>query len=176
MLNPFEELEYLSDFLPEEGESVLVSRQSGELVCEPFQPDALREGIADPRLYGLLVHANEKLNALGAMPIWVTCIGFFWTCVGMANAGQLKWSTWYLVPGLALLLLPTCIGWIRHRQHRLFKTEIRPLLEGVLRVRRLDPHAFLAAVRQHEELRTLMDELVRRNLPVRNQTHPEMLP
>lgn len=177
MLSPFEELEYLSDYLPEEGESVIVSRQSGELVCEPFQPQSLREGITDPRMYGMLIHANERLNALGAMPIWVTAIGFFWGCVALVYVDVLNWRSWFLVPGLALGLLPACVGWIRFRQHRLFRNEIRPLLESVLRGRRIDPHSLLGAVRQHEELRTLMDELVRRTIPVREQpVHPEIEP
>jgi hypothetical protein len=161
MLSPFEELEYLADYLPEEGESVIVSRHSGELVCEPVHPDSLREGITDPRLYGVLVQANERLNALGALPIWATIIGFFWSCVALGASGLLDWQQWFLVPGLALLLLPACIAWIRQRQHRRFQQEVMPLLEGVLRAHRLDPHAFLGAVRQHEEMRTLMDELIR---------------
>ena len=177
MLSPFEELEYLSEFLPEEGESVVVSRQSGELVCEPFQPDSLREGIVDPRMYGLLVHANERLNTLGTMPIWASAIGFFWSCVALAYLDILTWSRWFLVPGLALVLLPSCIRWIRYRQHSLFRNEIRPLLEGVLRIRRIDAHALLGAVRQHEELRTLLDELARHPLPNREvHRHPEMEP
>ncbi len=165
MLSPFEELEFLADFLPEEGEAVIVSRHSGELACEPFQPPSLREGITDPRVYGMLIHANERLNAQGAMPIWVTAIGFFWGCVALATADVLTWSNWFLVPGLALLLLPACIGWIRFRQHRLFRREIRPLLDGVLRMHRIDPHTLLGAVRQHEELRTVLDELIRRTIP-----------
>ncbi len=165
MLSPFEELEFLSDYLPEDGESVIVSRQSGELVCEPFQSQSLREGITEPRIYGMLIHANERLNAQGAMPIWVTAIGFFWSCVGLASADVLSWRNWFLVPGLALVLLPACIGWIRYRQHRLFRREIRPLLDSVLRMHRIDPHTLLGAVRQHEELRTLLDELIRRTIP-----------
>lgn len=177
MLSPFEELEYLSDYLPEEGESVVVSRQAGELVCEPFQPEALREGISDPRLYGILVQANERLNALGALPIWVTVISFFWGCAALGASGLLGWPQWFLVPGVGLLLLPLCIAWIRHRQHRLFTRELLPLLEGVLHSHRTDPHAFLGAVRQHEEMRTLMDELIRWIAPppiARRPARPEM--
>jgi hypothetical protein len=89
----------------------------------------------------------------------------------------LNWGTWFLVPGLILVLLPGCVLWIRVRQHRLFCRELRPLLMGVLRFRRIDPHTLLGAVRQHEELRTLLDELVRRTVPVREHpVHPEMLP
>jgi hypothetical protein len=177
MLSPFEELEYLSDFLPEEGESVVVSRQAGELVCQPFQPESLREGISDPRLYGVLVQVNERLNAVGALPIWICVIGFFWTCTGLAMAGRLSWTQWFLVPGAALLLLPLCIAWIRFRQHRLFTRDVLPLLESVLHTHRTDPHAFLGAVRQHEEMRTLLDELIRWIAPppiVRRPVHPEM--
>ncbi|MBX3438341.1 MAG: hypothetical protein KF861_12680 [Planctomycetaceae bacterium] len=175
MLSPFEELEFLSNYLPEEGETVLVSRRSGELVCESFEPHSLREGVADPQLYGMLVHANERLNGLGSMPLWATAIGFFWGCVALAYSGVLRWNTWYLVPGLLLLLLPGSVAWIRLRQHRRFQREIRPMLEGILRFRRIDPHTLLGAVRQHEELRTLLDELVRRTVPLcERPVHPEM--
>ena len=177
MLSPFEELEYLSDYLPEEGEAVIVSRREGELVCEPFQPESLRDGITDPRLYGVLVQSNERLNALGALPIWASLIGFFWGCVALGVSGLLGWQQWYLVPGAALFVLPVCIGWIRFRQHRMFSRDVLPLLEGVLRVHRIDPHSFLGAVRQHEEMRTLMDELIRWISPRPNearQAHPEL--
>ncbi|MGD9854368.1 MAG: hypothetical protein AB7U20_05390, partial [Planctomycetaceae bacterium] len=95
----------------------------------------------------------------------------------LAYARVLNWGTWFLVPGLVLVLLPGCIAWIRLRQNWLFRREIRPLLMGVLRYRRIDPHTLLGAVRQHEELRTLLDELVRRTVPIREQpVHPELLP
>lgn len=161
MLSPFEELEYLSDYLPEEGEAVIVSRSAGELRCEPFQTESLREGISDPRLYGVLVQGNERLNALGALPIWTSLISFFWLCAGLGISGWLTWQQWFFVPGVALVLLPACIAWIRARQQRLFTREILPLLEGVMRAHRMDPHAFLGAVRQHPEMRTLLDELIR---------------
>lgn len=177
MLSPFEELEYLSDYLPEEGEAVIVSRQAGELVCEPFQPESLRDGISDPRLYGVLVQANERLNALGALPIWAMTIGFFWLCAGLAFSGVLSWQQWFFVPGVALVMLPMCIGWIRQRQHRMFRRDIVPLLEGVLRAHRIDPHSFLGAVRQHAEMRTLMDEVIRwiaPPTPGSRPRHPEL--
>ncbi len=177
MLSPFEELEYLSDYLPEEGESVVVSRRAGELLCEPYQTDSLREGIGDARLYGVLVQANERLNSLGAIPIWVTVIGFFWACIALGLLGLLDLNRWFLVPGLALLMLPGCIGWIRFRQHRLFIREVLPMLDSMMRVRRIDPYAFLGAVRQHEEMRTLMDEMIRWIAPpatTKGPRHPEL--
>ena len=176
MLSPFEELEYLSDYLPDEGEAVIVSRQAGELVCEPFQKESLREGISDARLYGVLVQANERLNALGALPIWATIIGFFWACTALGVSGWLTWPQWYLVPGIALILLPLCIGWIRFRQRQRFNREVMPILERMLRTHRLDPHAFLGAIRQHEEMRTLLDEVIHWIAPPplhQRSAHPE---
>lgn len=178
MLSPFEELEYLSDYLPDEGESVVVSRRAGELVCEPYETDSLREGIADARLYGVLVQANERLNSLGALPIWCTVIGFLWACAALALSGWLQWNHWYLIPSVGLILLPACIGWIRFRQHRLFLREILPMLDGMMRVRRIDPYAFLGAVRQHEEMRTLLDEMIHwiaPPCPLTERRHPELL-
>ena len=57
MFTPFEELEYVAEYLPEEGESVLISRKDGELVCQPWRTEGLRDGIEEAPLYGLLVQA-----------------------------------------------------------------------------------------------------------------------
>jgi hypothetical protein len=161
MFSPFEELEYLADYLPEEGETVLISREAGELVCQPWLQEDFRDGIDDSRLYGRLVQANERLHNAGAMPIWVTLMGLVWLAILLHGAIGLGWSHWYVVPGLGLPALFGCFHWIRFRQHQLFRRSVLPGLQDEMARRRLPLFTLIAGVRQHAELRTLLDELVR---------------
>jgi len=161
MRTPFEDLEYLADFLPEEGESIVVSRQYGELRCESIADQTLRDGVDDADLYGRMVQMNERLNACGAMPIWVTTFVWFWSSVMMYTVGGLDWTHWYVSAGLGLLAVYGCFHWIRHQQHRLFVRELRPLLQRELSRHQIEPYELLAGVRQHVEFRTLLDELIR---------------
>lgn len=161
MLSPYEELEYLADYLPEEGETVLVTRRGGELICEPAPCGDLREGVEDVELYGRLVQANERLNGQGAFPLWMTAIGFMLACIGMFQLIGLGWSEWFVAPALGMLSLFGCFHWIRHRQHRLFEQELLPTLKAEAQARRISAYALMAGVRQHVEFRTLLDELVR---------------
>ncbi|MEW4526633.1 hypothetical protein [Maioricimonas sp. JC845] len=175
MFSPFEELEYLADYLPDEGEAVVVTRQQGELVCQPWRKDDLRDGIEDADLYGMLVQANERLNTLGSTPLWASAIFLFWFAVLMHGVIGLGLQQWYLVPGVGLLVMYGCFHWIRYRQHRFFLREILPTLKSELRMRGITPYALLSGVRHHAELRTLLDDLIRwvpepsRNRP---QQHP----
>ncbi len=160
MLTPFEELEYLADYLPEEGESILVTRAGGELHCEPYREASLRDGVEDPALYGLLVRANERLNARAALPLWACGVGLFWAVVAIFAAGGLGWESWFLVPGLGLVALWSCFLWIRARQRQLFTGEIRAQIESAIRCRGIDANSLLGGIRQHPELRTLLDEYI----------------
>lgn len=161
MFSPFEELEYLADYLPDEGEAVLVTRRSGELVCESLQDGGHQQALADTAFYGRLVHANERLNSQGAVPLWTSLLLGFWGCVSIHKIAQSGWGSWYLDLGLVLFVLVGCMYWIRHRQERMFQKEIRPMLFGQLRRRQLDEFSLIAAVRQQPELRTLLDQLTK---------------
>lgn len=163
MLTPYEELEYLADYLPEEGESVVVTRRGGELRCQPLSSGDLRDGIEDAELYGRLVQANEQLNAQGTLPLWTTALGLMATGIVLFRGLHLGWGEWYLLPALGLLSLWGCFHWIRHRQQRCFDTLIRPALIRETRLRRISLFSLMAGVRQHAEFRTLLDELVRSN-------------
>lgn len=165
MFTPFEELEYLAEYLPEEGESVLITRKDGELVCEPYRTEGLRDGIEEAQLYGLLVRANERLNARANLPLWASGLGLFWLLVALYTVGGLGWTSWFLVPGLGLVALWGCFLWIRQRQHNAFLRELRPQIEHALRQRGIDSHALTAGLRQHAELRTLLDEWVQYTPP-----------
>ena len=160
MATPFEELEYLSEYLPDEGESVLISRKDGELVCLNCAADGMRDGVAEAELYGLLIECNERLSMRAAQPLWVTSFVTFAGLVLLFTVGGLGWSSWFVVPGAVFLSLWICYGWIRARQMRLFIRELRPRIEIALDERAIDTHALIAGLRQHAELRTLLDLVI----------------
>jgi hypothetical protein len=161
MFSPFEELEYLSDFLPEEGESVLITREAGELVCRPCSKENLRDGIDDPELYGMLVHANERLHALGALPMWAAVITLFLSSLFVHGVLGISFSNWYLIPALSVPLFLSAVTWKGYRQSELFRREIAPQLNREMIRRGIRPYSLMAGVRQHCELKTVLDELMR---------------
>ena len=157
MSTPFEELEYLSEYLPDEGESILVSRKDGELVCQAAGSEGLRDGIDEAELYGLLVECNERLSMRATHPLWVTSLVTFTALVALFTLGGLTWSSWFVVPGAVFVALWTCYAWIRSRQLRFFARELRPRIESALADRHITWHSLIAGLRQHAELRTLLD-------------------
>mgnify|MGYP003630157244 FL=1 len=161
MSTPFEELEYLADFLPDEGESVLVSRSQGELVCENFQKDRSLDEMASPEFYGHLVHANERLNALVARPVWIATLVWFWVCVLIHKTLVLGWGGWYLDLGLGLIAMAASYAAIRLRQDHYFKQEVRPTLNRQMYGSNLSKYALVGVIRQRPELRTLLNTLSR---------------
>jgi len=164
MHSPFEELEYLVDFLPEEGETVVVTRRAGELVCEPHgrETSALaRDGVFDPVFYGRLVQSNERLRARASRPIWITLVALFWTCVAIHAATGLNWQGWFWDVGLALMAFGGGYAWVRSRRSQLYCAQIEPVLERLIRERRLDRYAVIGSIRQHVELRFLLEEMSR---------------
>ncbi|QDT31191.1 hypothetical protein [Thalassoglobus polymorphus] len=160
MFSPYEELEYLSDYLPEEGEAVLVVRESGELICKPWSQDDLREGIHDSQLYGMLVQANERLNSVGTMPLWVAGIALVWLAIVVHGLLGVGWDRWYLIPGCSIPVLYGALYWMKKRQQAYFQNAILPMLQTELRNRQTPFYSLLAGIRQHEEFRCLLDEIV----------------
>jgi len=159
MNTPFEDLEYLADYLPDEGEAMLVSRRDGELVCEPFAQETGREGIADPEFYGRLIQASERLSMQSTLPLWVCLIGCFWGCVALHMLTGIGWVGAFFDIGLVMMALMGGYCWIRYRHQNMFRQEIRPMLEREIRRRSLQKYAVIGAIRQHPEMRSLMDEL-----------------
>ncbi len=161
MLSPFEELEYVADFLPEEGESVVISRESGELVCQPHSLVDLRDGVEDAELYGRLIQMNDQLSLQNRLPYWLAAGSVCWgTAILYGIIGFSVWH-WYLVPGLVFLSLGGALHWSQKRRDALFHRTVYPLLNRLLARRRMKPHVLLAGVSHHQELRTLHNELVR---------------
>lgn len=160
MFSPYEELEYLSEYLPAEGEVVLVTRQSGELVCKPWAQNDLRDGIQESQLYGFLVQANERLVAARSTPLWFMSIAVVWLTIMLHGVLGFGWGQWYILPGLTFLLVFGCRHWIHRRQQAYFQNAILPKLEAELQNRRIPFYSLVAGIRQHEEFQMLLDEIV----------------
>jgi len=158
MSTPFEDLEYLADYLPEEGEAVIVARRDGELVCEPYSATS-SETTLDPELYGRLVHANVRLAAVGTTPLGVSVIAAFALCVAIHQIFQLGWNWWYVDVGIILLTLLCGARWIEERQKRLFLRRIQPVLAAQLRQRGMQKYVLIGILRQRPELRRLLDAI-----------------
>ena len=173
MYNQYEELEYLSDFLPEEGESVVVSRRHGELACAPVRDNRLRDGVQEAQLYGRLVHANERLTSLASLPVWVAAMGVFWLAICLHILVYFEFSTWQWIPGQSLVVMFSCYHWYYIRRRWYFEGEVLPRLLAELRIRGLTPFELMAGVRQHPELNALLAELCAWN--PRSQESPKDL-
>ncbi|MBW3540389.1 MAG: hypothetical protein KY476_08970 [Planctomycetes bacterium] len=161
MNSPFEELEYLSDYLPDEGEAVIVARRGGELVCEPYARDGNRDALSNPGLYGRLVQANARLRAVPTVPAWSCALLWFWSCMLIHKVIGAGWEWWSLDIGLGLSFLLACYVWVRHSQAALFRREIRPMLDAQLRQHHLDRFTIIGAMQQQPELRTLLGQITR---------------
>lgn len=161
MFSPYEELEYLADFLPEEGETVMISRQQGELVCKPCNREQLRDGVDEADLYGRLVQANERLAAAHSLPLWVGVIGLVWISIALHVGLGLGWNMWFVVPGLSFPVMFSCLQWGKQRQGDVFRSQVLPGIRYEINRRQISIYQLISGVRQHAELRNLLDELVR---------------
>jgi hypothetical protein len=161
MSTPFEDLELLADFLPDEGESVVVSRRDGDLVCEPLHAEGYRNGITDAELYGRLVLANEQLTSLNAVPYWTCLFAGFGACVAFFELTGVGWNGWYVALGLGALAALIGSFWAMQRRRRYFHDRLRGMIENQIRRRHLSRYLLVGAIRQHPELSTLLDELGR---------------
>lgn len=176
MNTPFEDLEYLSDYLPDEGESVIVSRRGGELICEPVQGESYREGVGDAELYGRLVIANERLSRLAVVPLWTSLFVAFAVGVAFYQLSGIGWEGWYVALGIGAAGLLSGITWVSQRRRRVFETDVRHMLDSQMRRRSLNRFALIGAIRQHPELAILLDEISRHQatppLPQREHSQP----
>lgn len=161
MRTPYEELEYLSEFLPDEGESVVVSRRSGELHCESMAGDngSPTEPLIQSDFYGRLVRANEQLKQLTIAPVAASVLFAFSGCVGIHRLGGIGPTGWYLDVGLILLTVIGCLTWVRQRQVYVYRTQIHLTVERELIRTGLDRFRLIGAVRHQPELRTLFRHL-----------------
>ena len=161
MFTPFEELEYLAEYLPEEGEAVIVTRRHGELVCEPYHPQEKKPMLSEPALLGRLIQANERLKAAAVMPVVASLLLAYSGCVAVHHLTGVGWNGWPIDVGVILVIGLACWNWIRARQSRLFRLVIRPMLTWQLRKNHGDAYMLLAEARGRPELRVLVDELWR---------------
>jgi hypothetical protein len=161
MKTPFEELEYLADYLPEEGESVVVSRHAGELQCETLVNENARTGIDQPEFYGRMVQANQRLQSCMVLPIWVAISAIFCGSVLLQTWSLLGWNFWYAYVGLVLVAIAAGRVWIGARQQQLFRAEICPMMSWQIQRYRLEKYSLIGVLQQHSELRQLAQRMTR---------------
>lgn len=165
MSSPFEELEYLADFLPEEGESVVVSRRRGQLVCEtllePSPFTSTPSSQIDRGLFGRLATINARLKNLKTGPILVTLLSCYWICVVMHRFFAIGWSGWYLDLGLGLLMGVACYLYVQYRQRKYFLEIICPLMKQLMQDHQLEKYSLIAYLSQHRNLSSLASAFTR---------------
>lgn len=172
-MTPFEELEFLADYLPDEGEAVLLSRRRGELVCESYAdgpeksvvtaaPQSPKlKGISDASLYGRLLQASERIRTCVWSNIWFGVLTFYGLCVCMHLATGLGWQGWYFDLGIGLIVgCLTALG-IRFQQKLLFIRDICPMLEQIMLEQQIDRFELMASMRQHRDLLPLLNAILR---------------
>ncbi len=165
MNNPYEDLEYLAEFLPEEGESVIVTRRRGQLVCESYfethpTPPA-QAGLIDREFYGRLTTIDTRLRILWHTPAIIAVLTYYWACVAFHRGFGLGWSAWYLDLGLALIVGVTCLGYIQQRRKHYFLNAICPALQKWMIDHQLDKYTLIAWLATHRNLATLRQALTR---------------
>ncbi len=162
MRTPFEELEYLADFLPDEGESVVITRRHGELVCEAYPRETpTPKGLDDPEFFGRLVQANEQLRALAWLPLGCGMLAAFWGMLVFHLVTGFGWSMWYCDVAIAMLVGAGALLIVRTRREAFFHNVIRPMLAWQMRRCRIEKYALLGEVRRRPELKALWSELWR---------------
>lgn len=162
MRTPFEELEYLADFLPDEGESVVISRRHGELICEAYPREIPSpRGLDDPEFFGRLVQANEQLRALAWLPVCCAALIAFWSMLALHHLTGVGWSAWYCDVAIGLLVAAGTALIVRMRREAFFHNVVRPMLTWQMRRCRIEKYALLGEVRRRPELKSLWAELWR---------------
>jgi hypothetical protein len=163
--NPYEDLEYLAEFLPEEGESVIVTRRRGQLVCETFfesmPQTASQTGLVDRELYGRLATLDAKMRVLWQTPVVMTVLATYWACVTLHRGLGLGWNGWYLDVGLMLIAGVACLRFIQRRQRRYFLTQVCPALQKWMIDYQIDKYSLIAWLTTHRNLVTLRHALTR---------------
>jgi hypothetical protein len=159
---PYEELEYVAEFLPEEGEAIVLVRRNGDLVCEPFQKDQIRPALSNQvEFFGHLVQANERLWALAVYPVWCCAALFLLTCILVHKLTWIGWSGWYWDVGIGLLTIGICYIWIRFRRSRYFHNQLQPMLVQHMRRCSIEKYSLIGDVRKEAKLKSLMAEMWR---------------
>ncbi len=157
MYSPFEELEYLAEFLPDEGETVVVSRCEGELVCESLRdPDVAECNLEEPELYGRLIHANERLKAQRNLPLGVFAVSLYTAMFLVHTFQPLSMLVWILDLGLVLLASMTYVVWVQRRRAALFQEKLLPILDWYLSSRGIDRFVLIGSLPDQPELETLL--------------------
>lgn len=170
-MTPFEELEFLADYLPDEGEAVILSRRRGELVCEVVgdanekntttEPAPKVKGISDASLYGRLLQASERLKSCTTSNVWMWILACYGVCVGMHLVTGFGWEGWYFDLGIVLIVFCLATFWSQFQQWQLFTRDIFPMLEQVMLEHQIDRFELITRMKQHRDLSSLLASVLR---------------
>lgn len=159
MNNPYEDLEYLAEFLPEEGESVVISRRRGQLVCEsyfePMSGYTPQQSLVDRELYGRLAVVNARLQAQWQTPALITALLFYWLSVASYRLAGLNWSAWQHGLGLAIVMAFACYVYVQWSTRRYFVSQVCPQLQKWMSEHQLDKYTLIAWLTMHRNLSAL---------------------
>src|SRR5262249_44551898 len=149
------------DNLVGEGENLLVRNQHGEIIVEPVLGSQLRE--EHPRLYGLLLSANEQLlggcgwSFVGTVLAWAISLGLslgWWDAVvGAQVADELRNSWWFYLGIFALGMFGPF--YLVELYARVKYRGLRPELRVTMEAEGFDRDLLVAAIQGDDELSTV---------------------
>lgn len=165
MNNPYEDLEYLSENLPDEGESVIISRRRGQLVCEPFMDSQTSSestaGVINREFYGRLVATNAKLRHFWSRPLILALLLIYAVSIGMQQFFHLGWSDWVLYLAAATVILVSVGSLVRFRQRIYFRSIVCPLLQQLMSDHQIDKYSLIAYLSTQRQLGPLYVAMTR---------------
>ncbi|MCA8989609.1 MAG: hypothetical protein KDA78_18320, partial [Planctomycetaceae bacterium] len=144
-MSNYEDLEYLAEYLPEEGESVIVTRRSGNLVCEPYQEPISdsQVGVISREFYGRLVAMNAKLRQFWTRPLALSALLIYLVCIGVQQWFQLGWSSWLIYGGICVAILMGTSLLVHFRQKLFLRNQISPQLNRHMAEHHLDKYTLV---------------------------------
>lgn len=167
-MSPYEEIETIADFLPEEGQSITLTRRKGQLVVDDVtqknrQQDALtqerlrqaKQRVAEETLFGHLVQANERLQNFSIKNFLFAILLTYATSMGLS--WYLGWESMNagVVVGVTLTILAGFVLNERNEVKKRFVYQVCPELDRVLTERNIDKFHLLGMMKNHKDLAPL---------------------
>jgi hypothetical protein len=168
-MTPYEEIETIADFLPDEGKTVTLTRRKGQLIVEDAslhqkqQQDlmiqermlAAKQRVAEETLFGHLVQASERLQHYSIKSFLFTLLAIYSVSVGVHY--YMGWSAVNIpvVVGMALVFVSGYLLNERAELKKRFIYHVCPELDRVLTDRNIDKYQLLGIMRNNRDLAML---------------------
>ncbi len=167
-MTPYEEIESIADFLPDEGKSVTLTRRKGQLVVEDLssrrqhQDDVNRERqlaakqkLAEETLIGHLVQSKERLQHASLRTPVVFLVMTYAICVGLHM--YYGWSAINFPVVLSVIFFSGLAYWCNEQREvkRRFIYQVCPELDRVLTERNVDKFQLLGILKRDPEMAPL---------------------